>query len=136
MAISSDHDWEDGPSVLISPETEEEGEEALPAPSEEPPQEPAGRREPRRRAPFWVRLIYVLIFSILVLSSLVTYALVSRDRTDRLVANQEALWAPLVEALENKVTDLEARLEEVEEKLDQAAREPERPAASSKKKKN
>jgi|GEM_PF-5102442 len=135
MALRSDHDWEDGPSVLISPEAEgEEREEARPAPPEAPPREPDRRAEPRRRSPFWVRLIYVLIFSILVLSALVTYALVARDRTDRLVANQEALWAPLVEALENRVVALEDRLEELEERLGQAGRETDQPAPPPKKK--
>jgi hypothetical protein len=135
MALGSDHDWEDGPSVIISTEAEEEAaEEAPPAPSEPPLREPAGRVESRRRSPFWVRLIYVLIFSTLVLSTLVTYALVSRDRTDRLVANQEALWAPLVESLENKVIDLEERLEALEERVDRIGLEPSQPAPPPKKK--
>ncbi len=119
MTMRPDDNWEDGPSVTISPEIEEEdltgteAEEVYYRPRDR--EEKKGDREPKPRSPFSVRLIYTLIFSIIVLTLLVVYALFAGNRIDRIAAEQEAVWGPRIEALQNRLESVEERLKMLEE---------------------
>lgn len=130
-----DDHWDDGPSVLIGPAAEDDDYLDEPVRPISAPRRRSTRREkytapPKPRHGFGVRLVYVLIFSILVLTCLVVYSILSRDGVDQIVADQDARYSAVIQALEQRLINAEERIKALERKLIKPA-----PATKSKKKK-
>ena len=102
----------EGPSVLIAPEPEEEVELELTAEEEiSPPIEEVAEpisRPARKRRSFWVRLLYLIIFLALLTCALLIYATLQRE-------GREERFTTRIEALEDRVQALEERIKSLEE---------------------
>ena len=120
MTMPPENDWDDGPSVMISEDVEEDHPSAYEVEEQyyrpRARAEAAPKKEPKPRLHFSSRLIYTLIFSVGVLIVLVVYALFAGDRIDKIEDRQEALWGPQVEALQNRLDAVEERLKQLEER--------------------